>query len=178
MRTITGALVAVAAILILTATSASAQSNTGNTILQVGVTAEAAIVVNTATTQLTTTGTVFNDYTGTTSFTYRVRTTRVGGSGTVTASIASDFAGAAGGSGPSIANNDLSYLSSTAGVGTGQTSAVTAQVGTATNILTFGANARSTRAGDNGQVNWTLVNDPQYETDTYTTTVVLTISAS
>ena len=178
MHKIIKALLVVTAIMLIAVTTAAAQSNTGNTTLRVGVVAEAAIVVNTSTTQLTTTGTVFNDYTGATSFTYKVRTTKSGGSGTVTASIASDFAGAASGSGPKIASGDLSYLSSTGGVGSGHTSAVTAQVGSATNILTFGANARSTKAGDSGQVNWTLVNDPQFETDTYTTTVVLTISAS
>lgn len=172
------ALLIVVAALMVAATVASAQTNTGNTTLRVGVVAEAAIVVNTPTTQLNTTGTVFNDYTGSTSFTYKVRTTKSGGQGTVTASIASDFAGAASGVGPKVASGDLSYLSSTGGVGSGHASAVTAQVGTATNVLTFGANARSTKAGDSGQVNWTLVNDPQYETDTYTTTVVLTISAS
>jgi hypothetical protein len=172
------ALLIVAAVVLIAATTASAQSNTGNTTLQVGVAAEAALTVNTSTTQLTTTGTVFNDYTGATSFTYKVRTTKSGGSGTVTASIASDFAGAASGVGPKIASSDLKYTSATTGVGTGNPSAVTALVGTATNVLTFGENTRSTQPGDSGAVNWTLVNNPQYETDTYTTTVVLTISAT
>lgn len=172
------ALLIAAAIILIAATTASAQSNTGNTTLRVGVAAEAALVVNTATTNLTASGTVFNDFTGATSFTYKVRTTKSGGSGTVTASIATDFAGAAGNTGPRVANNDLTYTSGTTGVGSGHATAVTAQVGTATNVLTFGANARSTKPGDSGSVNWTLINDPQFETDTYTTTVVLTISAS
>ncbi len=176
-NTIKALLIVGAAVLIATAT-ASAQSSTGNTALQVAVAAEAALTVNTATTNLTTIGTVFNNYTGTTSFTYKVRTKKVGGSGTVTAAIALDFAPAAGGVGPKIASSNLTYTSATTGVGAGNASAVTALVVTATNILTFGTNARSTNTGDAGTVNWILVNNPQFETDTYTTTVVLTISAT
>ena len=168
------ALLIVGSVVLIAATTASAQSNTGNTLLQVGVAAEAAIVVNTATTNLTATGTVFNDYTGATSFTYKVRTTKVGGSGTVTASIATDFSG----TGPKIASSVLTYTSATTGVGTGNTTAVTALIGTATNILTFGTNAHSTKPGDSGAVSWKLANDPTYETGTYSTTVVLTISAT
>jgi hypothetical protein len=168
----------IVAVVVLIATTASAQSNTGNTTLRAVVAAEAAIVVNTPTTQLTTSGTVFNDYAGATSFTYKVRTTKGTGSGAVTASIATDFAGAAGNTGPKVANSDLTYTSGTTGVGGGHGTAVTALVGTATNVLTFSPNDRSSKPGDTGSVSWTLVNSPVYETDTYTTTVVLTISAS
>lgn len=152
---------------------ASAQSSTANTTLQVGVTAEASISIPASSYTFTQTGTVFNNYALTMPFTYKVRTTKVGGSGTVVASFASDFAG----NGPKIASSNLTYTSATAGVGSGNASAVTALVGTATNVLTFGANNRSVQAGDAGTVAWTLVNDPQYETGTYTTVVVLTITA-
>lgn len=158
---------------IATAGSAVAQSNTASTLLQVGVAAEASISIPAASYTFTQTGSVFNNYTLAMPFTYKVRTTKVGGSGTVLASFSADFAG----SGPKIASNALTYTSSTTGVGTGNGTAVTAQVGTATNVLTFGANARSANAGDSGNVSWVLVNDPQYETGNYSTTVVLTITA-
>lgn len=157
----------------------SAQSNQANTTLQVTVGAEASISIAASSYTFTQTGTVFNNFTLSTPFNYKVRTAKSNGTGAVVATFSSDFAGAGGGTGPSIASNDLTYTSSTTGAGSAPGSAVTAQVGsTGTNVLTFGANARSSNGGDTGTINWVLANKPQYETDTYTATVVLTISAS
>ncbi|MCX7603888.1 MAG: hypothetical protein N2036_07420 [Bryobacteraceae bacterium] len=158
---------------------ASGQSSTASTVLQVNVQAEASISIPASSYTFVQTGTGFSNYTLTMPFTFRIRTSRVGGSGSVVATFANDFVGAAGGSGPSIASGHLTYTSASSGVGVGQSSAVTAVVGGAgTNVLAFGANNRSTGSGTNAQINWVLANLPDFETDTYTTTVVLTISAS
>jgi hypothetical protein len=45
-------------------------------------------------------------------------------------------------------------------------------------VVTFGAAARSSAAGDTGSVSWSLTNDPKYATGTYTATVTFTISAA
>src|SRR5689334_9451173 len=74
----------------LGAVSAFGDSATGTTTVSVNVAAEASITVDTATTSLTSSG-IFGDYTGTTSYSYRIRTTKVGGSGTVVLKITSDF---------------------------------------------------------------------------------------
>src|ERR1019366_1277739 len=62
------------------------------TILSVAVPAEASLTVTTGTTNLTTAGTTFsNPFTGTTSFTYQIRTTKSGGSGHITSKVTTDF---------------------------------------------------------------------------------------
>jgi hypothetical protein len=45
-------------------------------------------------------------------------------------------------------------------------------------VVTFGADAKSAMAGNSGSVDWTLTNDPQYSTGTFTATVTFTISAA
>lgn len=167
------------ALVMAIALPASGQSNTASTVLQVNVQAEASISIPAGSYAFVQTGTGFNNYTLTMPFTFRLRTSRTGGSGSVVATFASDFVGAAGGTGPSIAAGHLTYTSSSSGVGTGQSAPVTAVLGgTGTNVLAFGANNRSSATGDSGQISWILANLPQFETDTYTTTLVLTISAS
>src|SRR5450755_4194383 len=85
----------------LAAVSAQAQfAGTGTTSVSVTVAAEASIQVNTATTTLTNVGTIFAAYTGTTNLTYKMRTPKVGGSGTITLQVTSDFSPA---TGPSVA---------------------------------------------------------------------------
>ena len=63
--------------------SASAQTfaATGTTTLAVNVGAEASIAINTPSTSLSTSGGLFADYTGTTNFTYKVRTGQSSGRG-------------------------------------------------------------------------------------------------
>jgi hypothetical protein len=165
----------------LTAMSASAQfAGTGTTTLSVAVGPEAAIQINTATTNLTTSGTTFaNPFTGTTNFAYKVRTTKAGGSGTVTLKVTADF-GPAGGPSvgtPPTAGDALTYTC-TAASGTACSGAQTAATASSTGVITFGADARSASAGDAGSVSWSLTNDPQYSTGTYTATVTFTISAA
>src|SRR5437899_8088411 len=68
----------------------------GTTTLSVNVAAEASISIGTSTTTLSSTPGLFADYTGTTNFTYKIRTTQSGGTGAVNVQITSDFAGAGG----------------------------------------------------------------------------------
>ena len=73
----------IACVLLALAGMAQAQSNT--TSLQLTVGPEAALTVTTGTTNLATTGTNFTiPYTGTTNFTYQIRTSKTSGTGTIT----------------------------------------------------------------------------------------------
>ncbi|MCC7497220.1 MAG: hypothetical protein IT160_06560 [Bryobacterales bacterium] len=151
---------------------------TGTTNISVTVGPEAAISVNSAT-PLTTGTTLFDDYTGTTAFSYKVRTTKAGGSGSVTAQVLTDFSP---GNGPSVqtpptAGDTLSYGCTVAGPGTACSGSITAQYQTDTNVATFGANAHSSKAGDSGSLAWVLTNDPKYETGSYQAVVRFSISA-
>jgi hypothetical protein len=153
----------------------------GATTLSVTVGAEAAISVTTSTTSMTTTGTTFsNPFTGTTNFSYKVRTTTTGGNGTITLKVTTDFSPA---NGPSVATpptagDALSYTCTLGGVGTACTGSQTASTSASTSVATFAAATKSTSAGDTGSVAWSLTNDPKYSTGTYTATVTLTISAA
>ena len=153
---------------------------TGTTSLQVVVGSEAAIRVDTATTNLTTAGSFVN-YTGSTGYTYKIRTTKVGGTGTVTVQITSDFGPAGGPSvaAPPTAGDSLDFTCASSAPATACAGTQTAATASATNVATFGADARSARAGNGGNnVSWSLTNDPQYQTGTYTATATFTISAT
>ena len=151
------------------------------TTLSVVVPAEAALTVTTGTTNLATTGTNFTiPYTGTTNFTYQIRTTKTGGSGTITAKVTADFAGTGGPSvgTPPTAGDTLAYTCTISTPGTACTGSQTASTSATTPVATFGAAANSTKAGNSGSVAWSLTDDPVYATGTYTATVTFTISAS
>ena len=112
----------------LLAFAAQAQFNTtGTTSVSVTVAAEASLQVNTATTTLANVGTIFNAYTGTTNLSYKIRTTKTGGSGTVTLEVTSDFSPA---NGPSVATpptagDALTYTCTVSAPGTGCTGSLT-----------------------------------------------------
>ena len=165
----------------LMAISANAQWNTsGTTTVSVTVAAEAAIQVTTATTTLTNVGTIFNAYTGTTNFNYKIRTTKTGGTGTLTLEVTSDFSPA---NGPSVATpptagDALSYTCTVAAPATACSGSLNSSTTVATSVATFGANAHSANAGNAGSVAWSLSDDPTYQTGAYSATVTLTISAT
>lgn len=151
---------------------------TGNTTLNVTVGPAAAIRVDTATTNLTSPGN-FANYTGTTEWSYKIRTSSGTGSGQVVVKINPDFAPAGG---PSVASGNLSYTCAltapSSGTGSACAGSVTAAA-TDTNVATFGAATRSTSSGtQNNTVNWSLIDDPAYATGAYSATAVFTISAS
>jgi len=171
----------------LTPFPANAQlgSGTGTTTLNVTVGAEAGLTVA-ATSNLTSIGTNFTSFTGSTALTYYIRTTQSTGAGSITAKVTTDFAPVGG---PSVATpptggDALTYTSSGAVPGNNSTGAVMAFAGVTasttaqTNVATFGADNRSVFAGNSESVAWTLTNDPKYKTGSYSATVTFTISAT
>jgi hypothetical protein len=156
---------------------ASAANDTKSITIQVSIAAEASIVLP-GTTSLTAGATAFSDFTGSTTFTYKVRTSKTGGSGAVTFQIA-EFSPSGG---PRIAGgpaaDNLKYSSSTTGVGSAQSTAQSVNsITTNYTVLSFAADAKSSGSGDTATVNWTLPNDPQYSTGNYSATATFTISA-
>ena len=140
--------------------------------LRVTVSPEASIAVTSSPT-LAKGGTKFESYTGTTTYTFKVRTMQTTGAGSVTAMVTTAFAAASG-----ITTADLSHVASTAGAGTANTASTTASATVATNLLTFGADAHSSDSSDTGTISWTLADRPAYKTGAYSTVVTLTISAT
>jgi len=170
--------------LLLATSFAYGQSSTGTTTISLTVGAEAALTVA-ATPALTSTGTNFSNYTATTSLTYFIRTTAVGGSGSVVLQVTTDFPCASGGpcvAAPPTAGDALKYTSSGSNPGNNGTatfySALTASTSAQTNVATFGADNRSLIGGNSASVAWTLTNDPKYKTGSYSATVTFTISAT
>lgn len=158
----------------------AAFNTTGTTTVSVTVANEAAIQIDTPTTNLTTTGAIFNDYTGTTNLTYKIRTSQGTGSGSVTLQVTSDFAP---GGGPSVATppsggDALSYTCTVSAPASACSGSQTSATSAATPVATFGADARSAKAGNSGTVNWNLTNDPVYQTGSYSGTVTFTISST
>jgi hypothetical protein len=165
---------------LLTLTAQAQFAGTGTTSVSVTVGAEAALQVNTATTTLANVGTIFNSYTGTTNFTYKVRTTKTGGTGTITLQVTSDFSPA---NGPSIATpptagDAMTYTCTATAPATACSGSLTSSTSAATSVATFGTNAHSANAGNTGSVAWSLTDDPTYQTGAYSATVTFTISAA
>jgi hypothetical protein len=160
-------------------------SGTGTTTLNVTVGAEAGLTVA-ATSNLTSVGTNFSSFTGSTALTYYIRTTQSTGAGSITAKVTSDFAPAGGPSvaTPPTAGDALTYTSSGTAPGNNGTGAVmaftnvTASTSAQTNVAIFGADNRSLFAGNSETLAWTLTNDPKYKTGSYSATVTFTISAT
>ena len=152
---------------------------TGTTNMSITILPEASIVINTATTSLTA-ATPFATFTGTTSFTYKIRTTTAAGNGTIQLEVTTDFAPANGPSvaSPPTASDHLQYTCTVASPGTACSSTVTASTSALTSVGTFGADAHSAAAGNAGSVAWTLTNDPNYKVGSYTAVVTFTISAT
>jgi hypothetical protein len=144
--------------------------------------AEAALNITNGSTPLTSAGTNFTNYTGSTGLTYFVRTTLSGGSGSITLKVTTDFSPANGpsvGSPPSTGDK-LAYTCFLYGVGTACSGSQTSSTTASTNVATFGADAHTATfpGGDTATTTWTLTNDPKYKTGSYSATVTFTISAS
>lgn len=155
-------------------------ASSGTTTMSVTVQPEAAIRIDTSVTTLTSTGTAFSNYTGTTSFTYKIRTLASGGSGAIQLQVTADFSPANGPSvaSPPTAGDQLTYVCTVSAPGTACTGTQVASTTAATAVATFGAAASSTSNGNSGSLSWTLTNDPAYHTGSYTATTTLTISAT
>jgi len=130
---------------------------------------------------LSTSTNTFSSYTGLMSVSYRARTS-AGGGGTITVQGTSDFAPA---SGPSIAAGDLTYTCSGATLGSACSGTQTVSRGASTPVVSLPA-AGCTGGGspcsgvdpNSVSVSFTLTNDPQYQTGTYSATLTFTISAT
>ena len=145
---------------------------TGTTSLSATVSAEASLAVG-DTPAFTPGSTSFGNFTGSTTLTYKIRTTKTGGSGSITALVTGDFG--AGPSAPSVAGGALKFTC-TSDLGTPCSGSPTASTSTATEVVHFDAN---THGNDkHATVYWVLLNDPQYETGRYSATVTFTISAN
>jgi len=153
---------------------------TGNSTVSVAVVAEGALSAITGTSTLSSTGTNFSTYTGTTNLTYFIRTSPTSGSGYIVLQVTNDFSPTGG---PSVASpptgtDALTYNCTVSSPGTACTGPLTAKTTAQTSVGTFGANAHSALAGNSASVSWSLTNDPQYKVGTYTATVTFTISAA
>jgi hypothetical protein len=181
-------ILALTAALLLAASLAYAQLGTSAPTATVGVNvqAEAALTIQTPALTLNQAGTNFSDYTGTTNFTYFIRTSKTGGTGSIVLQVTTDFS-AGGGNSPSVASpptgTDHLYYSCTVpdpahGAATPCTGPVNSSTTAQTNVAGFGTDARSPKAGVSSSVTWGLSNDPLYQTGSYTATVTYTISAA
>jgi len=155
-------------------------AGTGTTTMSVSVGPEAALQVTTSTTTLAAVGSIFNNYTGVTNLTYKIRSTTSTGTGTITAKVTTDFSPVGG---PSVATppsggDALNYTCTVSAPGTACTGTVTSSTTASTSVATFGAGAHSALAGNTASASWTLTNDPVYASGAYTATVTYTISST
>ena len=106
--------------------------------------------------------------------TFSIRTTKVGGSGSITLQAA-EFTTAGG---PLVSAGNLTYsCSGTPSVGTKCAGPITASVSTATTVLSaVGADAKANAQVVN--VDWTLANSPSFSTGSYSSTVTFTLASN
>jgi hypothetical protein len=139
----------------------------------VGVTVgpEASFTAVDTTTTLTKGDTTFGAFTGVTNFTYKIRTTLSGGTGSITV-VVTTFSGSGA---PLVA--DLSYTCTAPTSGTPCASSTTASTSTASGVVAFGADAHSGDTGDSGTADWTLVDRTIVKTGSHSSTATFSISA-
>lgn len=131
---------------------------------------------------LTSTGTVFSPYAGSLTLRYRVRSTPSGTGATITLQPTGDFSPSGG---PTISSGGLIYTCSGATLGTPCSGANTASLSSQTNVVTIppaactGGGAPCSAVDPNTvNLNFSLENDPTYETGSYTAIVTFTISST
>jgi hypothetical protein len=161
---------------LLAAPAARAQATATATVT---VGAEAGLTVQ-ATSPLTESGGPFGAFTGGTNLTYYVRTSQSGGGGNIQVQVTSDFSPA---SGPAASAGSLKYTCAATAPGNSGTAnpcsgSITASTAAQTLVTSFGSDARSSPAGNNASVQWTLKNDPTFKAGSYLATVTFTISAT
>ena len=164
-----------ALILLFTASVGAAQ--TTNVTVTVGAEASLSLTA----TPLTISGAAFSAYTGATTATYLIRTTKVGGTGTINLKVTTDF-GPTGGPSvltPPTAGDALTYTCTAAAPATGCTGTQTALTTATTPVATFGTDAHALSSpASTVLTNWSLTNDPKYQTGAYTAVATYTISAT
>jgi len=140
-------------------------------VLTVAVGPEATFASAFSGTTLTAADTQFGGFGGTTSFTYKIRTSQSLGTGSITVQVT-----AFGADGPAVA--DLAYTCTAPSSGTPCSSSTTASTATGTSVVGFAADAHSADTGDAGTAVWTLKDKPGVKTGSYTSTATFTISAT
>jgi hypothetical protein len=142
-----------------------------DTTLSVAVGPEATFTTVAAATTFTKGDTTFGAYGGTTTFTYKIRTSQTSGTGSITVLVTAFEAG-----GPAVA--DLAYTCTAPTSGAPCSSSTAASTSTASPVVTFGTDAHSGDTGDAGSAVWTLVDRTGVKTATYTSTATFTVSAT
>lgn len=166
------------AIMFLGAGAIEAQQ-TGSSTVNMTLSPEASISITNASTALLAT-TAFANYSGATSFTYKIRTSASTGSGSIQLQVTTDFSPA---NGPSVAQpptagDKLTYTCVASAPAVSCSGVQTASTTLQTSIASFGSDAHSADNGNSGTVNWTLTNDPVYRASSYSAVVTFTISAT
>jgi hypothetical protein len=146
---------------------------TGNTTVTANISADASVTISSPTT-LTQGGGAFASFTGSTTVTFSIRTTKVGGSGSIVLQAA-EFAPAGG---PTVAAGNLTYTcTGSPSVGAPCAATQTASIASTTPVVsTIGADAKANNTGMT--VNWTLANSPLFSTGAYTSTVTFTLTSN
>lgn len=128
---------------------------------------------------LTTSGTTFNNFTGSLTVNFKARTTQVG-SATLTLDASSDFTPSGG---PSAASGDVTYTCGSATLGSACSGNLTMSTSSQTNVVSVGTSqcvgtgcASANPASE--QLSFTLTNSPQYKTGSYTSSVLFTFSTT
>ena len=132
---------------------------------------EATFTTVASTTALTKSDLTFAAYSGTTPFSYKIRTSQSNGTGSITVQVTTFGTG-----GPAVA--DLAYTCTAPSSGTPCSSSTAASTTTATSVVGFGADAHSADTADSGSAVWTLQDRTGIKTGDYSSTATFTISAT
>jgi len=156
------------------AARAAAQTiRTATTTVTANIAADASLTVSSPTT-LIQGAAAFATYTGSTTVTFSIRTTKVGGSGSIVLQAA-EFSPVGG---PMVAAGNLTYTcSGSPTVGSPCAGNQTASLSATTPVVSsIGADAKA--GGTGVTVNWALANSPLYATGSYTSTVTFTLTSN
>jgi hypothetical protein len=159
-------------LLLFPAWTCLALTRTANTNVTVTIGAEASISVSSPT-SLTQAGGGFVAFLGSSTVTFSVRTTKVGGSGSILL-LAAEFAPVGG---PTVASGNLTYTCGGApAVGTLCGGSQTASTSMSTPVISsIGANQKV--ANTTATVSWTLMDSPLYSTGAYSAAVTFTVTS-
>jgi hypothetical protein len=139
--------------------------------LNVTVGPEATFASAFAASTFTAADTKFGGFGGTTSFTYKIRTSQSSGTGSITVQVSTFGTG-----GPAVA--DLAYTCTAPTSGTPCSASTAASTSVATSVVGFGADAHSADTGDAGTAVWALADRTNIKTGSYSSTATFTISAT
>lgn len=130
---------------------------------------------------VTNSGATFAAYTGSLTVSYKVRTTASTGSGSLTLEATADFTPTGG---PSISGGQLTYICSSATLGTACSGTQTGSTTSQTSVVTIGAGSCTGGGGscsalnpNTMQTSFTLSDNPAFPTGTYSATLTFAISA-